>query len=424
MAMNMAMAMDAMKPQPKRGLTQSGFLSRRSKGEWGARIVLALVTAGLGWFSVTFSLAQVLVKSNPERAHLLAPYDGRITAAAALALSNPEASIKDRERGNNLAVRALRQDPTAVLALSTLGVNAEISGNVKDARSLFRGAQKLSRRNLQTQLWMIEDAVRRNDISGALRQYDIALRVSPNLWETLFPILASASSEAAISTELAKTLANNPPWGIFFINYAAGNSPDPQVAMRLLVDIRRAGAAVSPKAQANVIDALVKAGKFDAAWSYYAAVGYGRDRRRSRDPNFTADAETASAFDWRPIEDGGMTAVIQNKTFDFAAPASVGGSMLQQLQLLPPGKYRLVGHSVGINQPQAAQPYWTLQCRDGRYLGRVEVPNSDVRDGSYSGYFNVPADCPVQTLILIGRSSDDVSGLSGQIDRSALMPVR
>lgn len=97
--------------------------------------------------------------------------------------------------------------------------------------------------------------------------------------------------------------------------------------------------------------------------------------------------------------------------------------MLQQSQLLPPGRYRLTGHSTAIEQVDTALPYWALSCQGGRELGRVEVPNSSVAGGVFSGTFNVPAGCPVQTLVLVARPSDAVSGLSGAFDRVELMPA-
>ena len=405
-------------------MTRRGIRGRRPPAEWAVRITLALLAGVLGGFSVVFSLGQLMVKSDPVRAQTLVPYDGRITAAAALALSGPDATLADRRRANTLALRALRQDPTAVAALSVLGVNAEFAGDVQGARRLFRSAQALSRRDLQVQLWMIEDAVRRGDIPDALRQYDITLRVLPRMWEILFPVLASASSEPGIRDELAKLLVKSPPWGPFFIDYVAGNSPDPDLAARLLTDLRRKGATVSAQAQAKMVNALVKSGSVENAWTYYVAAGPNRYRRRSRDPNFVADPATASPFDWIPINGGGLTANIQGGLFDFAVPSSVGGPMLQQVQLLPPGNYRLTGHSAGIEQTAGALPYWTLRCQNGLELGRIEVPGSSIANGNFTGTFRVPAGCPLQTLVLTAQSSDAISGLSGQFDRVELVPAR
>lgn len=423
--MNMAMAMDATTRRARaRAVARRGTLSRRSPAEWAVRSVLALSVGVLGGFSIAFSLGQIVVKSDPVRAHALVPYDGRITAAAALALSGQDATASDRRQANTLALRALRQDPTAVTALSVLGFNAEFAGNVPGAQRLFRSAQTLSRRNLQVQLWMIEDAVRRGDIPDALRQYDITLRVFPRMWEILFPVLASASDEPAIRSELAKALAKSPPWSAFFIDYVAGNSPDPKLAARLLTDLRHDSGIVSAQAHAKLINALVKSGSVEDAWIYYAATDSNRNRRRSRDPNFVGDPTIASPFDWNLIEGSGLTANIQDRLFDFAAAPSVGGPMLQQMQLLPPGTYRLTGHSIGLEPAVNALPYWTLRCQNGVELGRIEVPGSNIANGNFTGTFRVPAGCSPQTLALTARSSDAISGLSGQIDRVELVPAQ
>ena len=400
-------------------------LARRSPKEWAVRLALAAGVVVLGYYSVTFTLAQVVVKRDPALAYRLAPYNGRITAAYATSLSGPDATPKDRVRADALAKRALQQDPTVVAAAATLGVNSAIRNEQAAARRYFAYAQKLSRRDLRTQLFMIEDAVQRNDILGALHQYDMTLRVQPPLGEMLYPVLASASEDAAIRRELVKTLVSRPLWGESFISFIARNGTNPKVSAVLFRDLRGAGVAIPETAQTDAINALIAGEQTNEAWSYYATIRPATDRRRSRDPRFAANLETPSQLDWTPINDGsGITTSIQGGIFDFAAPASVGGPMLQQLQLLPPGRYRLSGHSVGIEQAASALPYWTLRCQNGRELGRVEVPNSNVANGTFSGTFTVPADCPVQTLVLTARASDAVAGLSGQLDRVELVPAR
>ena len=48
-------------------------LARRSPKEWAVRLVLVVLAGGLGYYSLTFTLAQVMVKQNPGLAYLLAP---------------------------------------------------------------------------------------------------------------------------------------------------------------------------------------------------------------------------------------------------------------------------------------------------------------------------------------------------------------
>ncbi|WP_204315539.1 hypothetical protein, partial [Stenotrophomonas maltophilia] len=79
--------------------------------------------------------------------------------------------------------------------------------------------------------------------------------------------------------------------------------------------------------------------------------------------------EQASQLDWvAASSETGLSASIQRDgqgaVFDFFAPASLGGALLQQIQFLPPGHYMLSGRSSGINQPVESQPYWILTCTD------------------------------------------------------------
>lgn len=402
--------------------------ARRPAAEWAVRGLLAATAAGIGWISVAHTLGYAMRTTDPARAHALASTDGRVAAQFAQRLAGAETSPANRSRADRLAREALRRDPTVVAAASTLGISAQISGHTLGARRLFAYAERLSRRDLQTQLWAIEDAVARGDVVGALRHYDVALRTSRAAPGLLFPILAQAVAEPSVRAALSRTLAAKPAWSAPFLLYAASSSSDPQATIDLFLQLRSAGVPASEEAGAALIGRLVSSNLFDLAWSYYATVRPGTDRRRSRDPRFTADLATPTAFDWAPVNDGGVSASVQRRDggglVDFSAPATVGGPSLRQVQLLPPGDYRIEGHSAGINQPAGASPYWTLTCLDGRELGRVPVSNSAQVGGGFAGRFTVPPSCSVQTLTLVLRPSDALGGVSGQIDRVQLLPAR
>lgn len=426
MAMNMVTATVAPKTQKRKQLMTSrrGPASGPPK-RWAVRLILAGVAAVLGCYCVAFSIANGVVDSHPALAYGLAPYNQRVASEYSMTLADADATRADRARADELAKIALRRDPTAVTAVATLGVNSDIRGEKSSAEHSFAYAQKLSRRDLRTQLWSIENAVNHGKVAVALHQYDITLRVLPYLKDILYPVLASAISDPLIRSELVKTLAAKPQWSESFTDYVAARGPDPKVTATLFVGLRRVGVPISDTARAVVVNALIAARQIDAAWSYYAAMRPDADRRRSRDPRFSAKLVTPSQFDWTAInDDAGLTTTLAGGNFDFSAPASIGGAILQQLQVLPAGAYRLVGHSIDIAQEDGFHPYWTLKCSDGRELGRVDVPNSNVSNGSFSGMFSVPAGCPAQMLLLTVRPSDAVSGSSGQFDRVELVPVR
>jgi len=147
---------------------------------------------------------------NPAGAHELAPWDGRNGAALAEVLATP--AVGDYKRAEAVAETALRQDATAVGAAATLGSTAKISGQAAKSDRLFAYAERLSRRNLATQLWEIENAVSRGDIAGALRHYDIAFRTNVKARELLFPVLSNATDDPEIRAALVATLSQRPLW--------------------------------------------------------------------------------------------------------------------------------------------------------------------------------------------------------------------
>ncbi|QPQ54416.1 hypothetical protein IC614_08655 [Allosphingosinicella flava] len=337
------------------------------------------------------------------------------------------ANVRHRRDADRLASQALRRDPTSVPAIVALAFSAEIQGNKELARRLFTYSNTLSRRDLRTRLWLIEDAVAQENIPAALEHYDVALRTSRSARALLFPILASAIDVPDVNVQLANTLAKNPPWRLDFVEYAAVNAP-PNACLQLFRRLTSAGVAVPSTASQNLLSSLVKASLFEEAWSFYASLRKGVDRTRSRDRNFATEVQFVP-FDWE-VADGasGISASIQRKgkqgIFDFFAPPSVGGLLLRQLQLLTPGPYVIEGRSVGIDQPPQSRPYWALSCLNGQELGRVTLPPSSHNDGSFTGRFIVPPGCDVQFLSLLARPSTSITGVVGEIDwvvlRSAL----
>lgn len=402
-------------------------LPQHSATEWGVRGALAIMAAMFGAVSVAHSLAYTTRATMPERAHALAPWDGRITALLSEKISGPDASVADRGLADQLARQALRQDPTAVSAVATLGINAQIRGDTATARKIFAYSEMLSRRDLRTRLWAIEDAVGRGDVPGALHNYDIALRTSRIATDLLFPVLVSAISDDNTRAALVRILTKRPAWGDQFIAYVSGNGPDARATARLFEALQTRRIGQSQGAAAALIARLLGEGHVDDAWRYYSSVTPGVDRRLSRDPEFVTNRTTPSPFDWNPIADSGIAATIQRGerggVFDFSVPPSLGGPLLEQMQLLPPGEYIIEGRSSGIDQPDATLPYWVLHCGEGSELGRVVVPASAWNNGRFMGRFKVPANCPVQHLALIARPTEQMTGTAGQIDNVRLRPA-
>ncbi len=313
-------------------------------------------------------------------------------------------------------------------AAATLGLNLGLQGDSVRSRRLLDYAQKLSRRDLQTQFWAIEDAVGRGDVAAALMHYDTALRTSTTAHDVLFPVLAGATADPTIRFHLIATLAKKPLWGEAFITWIANAGTRPDAIARLFLGLRQASVTLTPETLALATDRLIALGSVDQAWLFYAATHPGADKSRSRDPKFNTSLNTPSVFDWQPVNDGTVAASIQRgdqgNMLDFAVPPGIGGVLVRQMEMLPSGDYRIEGHSRAIDQSEASLPYWILTCSNGREVGRVSVLRSAQANGLFAGHFSVPADCPTQTLALVAKASDDVGGVAGQIDWIRVVPNR
>lgn len=400
---------------------------RRSQREWARRSAIALTGAAITVCATTYSIAQAIRTKAPEAAYRLAPYDGRTIAAMSSGSAAPDATLEARAEGDRLATLALRRDPTAVAAVATLGLNAQLRGETNVARRYFAYSNRLSRRDLGTRLWLIEDAVEREDIPGALRNYDIALRTSRSAPALLYPVLASAVSDTVIRDEIVTTLRTRPAWTDGFLAFVAGEG-DSLATAGLFERLAQVQVPIPAPARARVVNRLVEEQNYGAAWAYYASARPDADRRRSRDSSFAANVNDPTPFDW--VLMGGTAGVAtaiqrgdQDGIFDFAAPASVGGPLIQQFQLLPPGQYLLEGRTIELDQIKSARPYWSLMCIDNTELGRVELPNSSENGGRFRGVLTVSSGCPAQYLRLVARPSNAIGGLRGQIDDVQLRPL-
>lgn len=405
----------------------SALTGNRSAKDWQAHTLAGLGLCALAYGFVTASFADVIVRVNPERASVLASHDGKVTAAYALSEMFVQPDGNPNGRPSEVARKALRQDPTAVDALTVLGFAAQLRSDPEAAIRVFAYSNALSRRELRPQLFAIEEAVSRGDIADALRHYDIALRTSSSASELLFPTLSQAVAEPAIRDALIPVLRTKPVWGDDFLDYAARQAPDPQAARALFLDIGQAGLPIDSEKQNILVASLFRAGQYAQAWNYFVQIRSNVRRRQSRDPDFRFDAPVRTPFDWQAGQDRGVSASIlpspDGGILDFMVPPEVGGIALRQEQVLPPGSYRLSGRSTAVDQPSMTRPYWSLSCVDGREVGRIELTNSAERPTPFAGVFDVPEGCPVQTLALTIRPTADITGVSGQIDSVRLEPI-
>lgn len=311
-----------------------------------------------------------------------------------------------------LARAVLAREPANVAATRNAGFAIALRGDNRAAERLFRYAESLSRRDVVTQIWLIEAAVRRNNIREALTHYDRALRTSLNTRATLFPILLAASRDPAIAAPLRDVLARRPHWWREFAFVVAQHG---QVAATLASII--GGLSLDPSVEGdrlvliNAIGRLITLGDYDQAYALYRRVRPPPTASHGliRDGDFTAEYPLPP-FEWTFVDEPGLSAVRQPVSegqseialFLIAAEGR-SGEVARQFLLLPPGRYRLSARIGDIQGDSLGRPAISLLCATSTQarLTTIRLPNARPSGRPFiSDPIMVPSQCRAQWLTI------------------------
>ncbi|WP_169746362.1 tetratricopeptide repeat protein [Sphingomonas changbaiensis] len=370
----------------------------------GASLFLVL---GL-WLVLAVGVAGVLRDVQPRLALTWAPWDARAKAKMAEGVMAGKRDGASLTRARSLSESALARDPMSIVALRNIGLIDGLTGHIAEARRTLTLANKLSKRDLGVHLWLIEDAVSRNNIDQALLQYDEALRTSSSARDLLIPILVKATDDPAISEPLRRFVARRPSWAPDFFSRLADNGPS--------------SAPISAFAQSwgayrerdnwgvvqKLINRLYRDRRFGEAHGLFlATVGIPPARAPLV---YNGDFETTpyfSPFDWQLINDEVSNASIDRMEGHGALFSTIQGSRANAATItlvLSPGSYAITSTARSLDSSQGANGRWLIRCEDAVRDELVSAPfeSSNLSgDLGASARFKVPPQgCRAQTLVL------------------------
>lgn len=389
-------------------------------------VVVVAFTVALAWLVVAQSIAMRLRETAPEAAVGLAPWNGGARDALAnarLAATSSDRSSAAISSAVAAAKSALETNPLSVASWRVLGYAADLQGDQKAARRLITTAERMSRRDSLTQLWLIEDAVRRDDIPGAMQHYDAALRTSRSSRDLLLPILVRATDDPIIRLNVAHKLASNPPWRDEFIIRFAAEAPSGPVAADLLQRIKRTGdVPISPEL-ALLVQRLAEQGEVGSAYRIYQVLSASDEANGFvRNGDFERE-NPLPPFDWSISDADGVTASQANDRLEISAASDAGGKAASQRLILRPGGYRLaalIGYEPG-DQPASIEISVTCATGARSRLGAATV-RATAPARAVDLPFTVPASCSSQSLDIGVRSETQPGGSMAWVDRLAIRP--
>lgn len=295
------------------------------------------------------------------------------------------------------AARALAHDPLDAMALRQFAISAALN-RPGQGQAALRLAEQISRRDLLTQMALVEVDVASGDVRGILLHYDRAMTVHPEVKPLLVPVLASAINEADVRAALVGFAHR--PWFPEIFESGLGQGADAGSLASLLRQVRPVlDGAIADRLQASLVRQLVSRGDYASVRPLLAG-----DRNMSAlisDLGFSIVTTNVrySPLNWQ----FNIDAVVQAQFDGFHAAqvevaAERSGVVAERTTLLWPGNYRL---SVQLDAPTSgppAQVTWQVICLGGASGKKVMEWSPAPRAGSVSWdvAFAVPGDCPAQ----------------------------
>ena len=370
--------------------------------------IVAGAMLGIAVF-VPASLADWASVDHARIAAKIAPWNAPAAAAAAALGSDPR---KPEIRA--LVRRALVRDVTLVPAIEVRALDLALSAKTSEARRLFRLSNQLSRRNLPTRLWLIQDSVDRGDVAGALKNFEFALRTTTDAQPILFPVLAKASSDPTLTIPIARTLDRPSDWRLMFFEWALANVAPVHGLANVAAAMRDRKFLAGNSLDQRLIERLVTDRDFAPASLLNRR--FGRQANGVADPHFD-DASAHYPFGWGLVSDGSLTAeraiAGSEAVLKYGAEPAHSGQVAAQLLILRPGRYALATRTAA--QATGGTPYWSVTCGEagGSELAELEQPaGAGIQAQTI---FTVPKSCEAQWLTLRIRPAADTAQPSGAI---------
>lgn len=399
---------------------------------YGRPLVIVLIGLIVGWLVTAVTIDRVFARRAPALA--LAWNPGSADANVRFL----EALIQRSDLNTVLpsiavhADRSLRRQPINPGAARLLAIAIATRGDTRRANALARYAEAMSRRDLPTQLWLIQTAAQRNDIPTVLMHFDRAMKTSVQGRTVLFPILSAAASDPTVWRPLAGMLARHPQWWRAFVDQLAptGTSPEALYAIARATRIELPESADPALLQA-IEKRLVDLGAYRVAADLF-------NRSRGLPPGAAATLRNGGfeqpggwdPFEWNLLDAPDLAAVRQpsgrpgkGNALYLTAVNGRSGDVATQLVILRPGRYGIAATVGGVRGDPLAFPRIAVRCANGgRVLLDAVLPAASDGGRAWRDGFAIPTECPAQRVVIRATSALDSSDAVPWVDNLVIRP--
>lgn len=383
-----------------------------------ARAVFGLALAGCALPAMQYAQVATLRTNAPNEAARIAPRDARVLAniLGRRFEENPEFKSSAGDLADIKAALAMR--PLETKLISVLGLAYDAAGDAKQASSLMELADRTSRRDVVSGLYLIEAASSSGNVHKTLRHYNAALSTQPELYHTLLPILAAAISYPEIRAALRPYLESGARWTPAFVAAAAESANANDLEALLLPLPTELWREEYTPGLAKVLYRLALQGDKEAAASFARAIipGFSSSELSNLSVSARSRDKRLGSLAWTfPSVDGIRVEPDANNSMQISAePLSRGIVASRDLLIDGLGTYQFMqrlDYSSGAAKTTAR---WTAECitPTGRqHFWEQRLPQNEQQD-TYRSVLNVPANCRIMRMAL------EVEGADSQLPSS------
>ena len=381
------------------------------------RVFFALALVGVAIAALSNASGSVELTSNPRRAYGRVGWGlfpaGRL--ADAVLIDEPNAT--GMQEAVRLAQLSLTAQGLNAQALRVLGIAADKKGDPAHALALIKMSDRLSRRDLGTQIWLVNHNAALNDAAESLRHYDTVLRASNDIQPILFPILQRALGEPGIRAAFAPYIRGGAPWLPNFLAYQISSSVDPSHVAKAITEA--GGLPARPDLyralESQLLAQLADSRHFDVLRAFYLGL-----------PGAKADVLTSVGFSastvdqrfvpltWKISEAAAITSAFEDDqtpgllAFHIMAGTGEHGAAGTKLVLLPPGHYRIATSVRFLRRGTGSALAWGIKCLSTG----ADLPLTDVGHAPHltASEFDVTPACQAQQLMLVVSGGDPADG--------------
>lgn len=362
MATVMAMAMGRTRRNESAG--------RRAVIAWSRIFGIGLATVALAYAAFSAALVNITASANPTVARTFDADDPVALAAAADALLSDGLTDPIATRVRSLARGSLSAQALNPRALRLLATSLAPEAPEKDRWALLTLSDRLSRREIGTQLLLIEKNAQTDAIGETLKHYNIALTTNRGAQDNLFPILATAIEDKAINREFANLMASKQPWMDAFIRFKLERDK----TSNALVDAGNA-ARIKPTGPAfdemkqHLFERSLRTGNYAAARQFYAKYNVAEAGLLQTAAFAPPDRVRRDwLMRWQLFELPYILPQIIRQDAASAyqlsveASSSARGTVATKLMMLSPGSYRVAIDYGNVAFTPSSFATWTLRC--------------------------------------------------------------